>query len=573
MELLRRFLFILFFVFLYSIPSIYSQEDPLYGGTLVYATTSDPKSFNPIIAKETSTTEITGLLFEGLTRINGVTAEVEPNLARSWDISDDGLVWTFYLEKNVKWSDGEFFNADDVIFTFNNLIYNEQIPSSARDIFTISGQKIRIKKIDESTVRFILPARFAPFLMAMTQPILPEHKLKKYVEEESFDSAWGVNAEIGEIVGTGPFVLAKYLPMERVMLNKNPNYWKKNKDGKFLPFIERIVVLVVQNQDVELLKFNEGEIDYYAMRGSDYAILKPKEKMDSFTIYRPGPAFGSHFILFNQNTRKKGDGQTVIKPYKLRWFEDKTFRQAVSHAIDRQSLIDIVLSGLGIEQYGPMSPSAGFFYNEDVIRYPYNVEKAKEILEKGGYIDRNGDGFLEDKQGNTIEFGLMTNADNTVRTEIARIIRKDLQNIGMKVHLVGVEFNTLVSKLTATFDWECILLGLTGGIEPHFGKNVWNSRGHLHAWFPGQERPGTEWEKRIDDIFDQGVQEIDRKKRKLLYDEWQVIASSELPLIYTVLPERILAVRNKFGNLKPSAYGGVFHNLEEVYILPGKRKK
>ena len=140
----------------------------------------------------------------------------------------------------------------------------------------------------------------------------------------------------------------------------------------------------------------------------------------------------------------------------------------------------------------------------------------------------------------------------------------------MKVNFQALEFNTIVSKLTSTFDFDAVVLGLTGGIEPHFGKNVWDSNGGLHMWYPHQSQPATDWEKRVDKLFSLGVQELDSNKRKQYYDEFQLIISEQLPLIYTVLSSKLMAVKNKFGNLKPSNYGGVLHNIEELYI---KEKK
>ena len=213
-----------------------------------------------------------------------------------------------------------------------------------------------------------------------------------------------------------------------------------------------------------------------------------------------------------------------------------------------------------------MSPSAGFFYNPNVIKYDYDLDKAKTILAQAGFTDRNGDGVIEDSDGHPVEFNLITNSGSTERVQIASIIRHDLEKLGMKVNFVALEFNSLVSKVSASFDWEAMVLGLTGGIEPHFGKNVWASDGHLHLWHPLQKAPTTEWEKRLDAIFSQGVQELNEQKRKVLYDEFQMIVSKELPVIYTVLESNILAVRNKFENLKPTAYGGAWHNLDEIYI-------
>lgn len=533
---------------------------------MVLSSVSDPKSFNPILAKETSTTNIVAHIFDGLTRTNGVTLEVEPALARSWDMMADGLDWLFHLREDVTWADGVPFTADDVVFTFNDLIYNESIPNSMRDIFTVAGKRVRVERIDDYTVRFVLEIPFAPFLRALSTPILPKHLLEPAVRKGTFNSTWGVDAPVWQIVGTGPFKLSEFLSGQRVVLKRNPNYWKSDGEGRQLPYLDKLVFVIVSNQDIGFLKFQEGELDVYSLRGADYPLLKPKEARGDFTIYRTGPSYGNSFLVFNQNVSEHPEtGKRVIDAQKLDWFTNTRFRQAAAHAIDKKSIIDIVYNGLAVPQDSSMSPSEGYFYNPDVTHYEYDLEKAKNILAQEGFRDLDGDGFLEDPKGNTVEFSIFSNSGVTERVKMAEIIRKDLELLGMKVHLVLLEFNNLVSKLSASYDWDAMILGLTGGIEPHFGNNVWQSTGHLHLWYPRQSTPATPWEMRINEIFDAGVQEVKREKRKVLYDEWQQIVSDQLPLIYTVLAETIVAIRDRFGNVNPTPYGGALHNLEEIY--------
>ncbi len=533
---------------------------------MIASTTSDPKSFNDITAKETSTTLVTGHIFEGLTTINPFDLKIKPHLAESWETSPDGRTWIFYLRRDILWNDGQPFTAEDVVFTFNDLIYNPAIPSSARDIFTIDGQTFQVKKIDDYTVQFTLPVKFAPFLRGMTQSILPKHKLKKMVEEGKFAHSWGIDTDPKEIVGTGPFKLTEYKSGQRLVFERNPTYWKKSEAGDSLPYLDKIIYLIVQSQDVELLKFIDGELDYIDVRPMDYPFVKPSEREGNFTMYDIGPGFGTNFITFNQNS---GINPQTQKPFvnskKLSWFTNVNFRRAVAHAIDKKKIIEIVMNGLGYPQDSAMTPSAGFFYNPDVVNYEYDLEKARILLSEAGFVDRNADGVLEDKEGNNVEFNLYTNAGAEERTQIASLIRHDLTQLGMKVNFLTLEFNNLVGKLTSNFEWDAIIIGLTGGVEPHFGKNVWASDGGLHMWYPSQKSPATEWEKRIDEFFSQGVQELDENKRKAYYDEFQRIVSQQLPVIYTVLEPRLFAIRNKFGNLKPTTYG-IFHNLEEIYI-------
>ncbi|MDD3375325.1 MAG: ABC transporter substrate-binding protein [Candidatus Omnitrophica bacterium] len=556
-------------VFLCSVQVALAQDtvSDKYGGQLVFTTTSDPRSFNPVVAKENSTSAVIGYLFEGLTKTDGATLEVLPSLAKSWQVSDNGLVWTFYLREDVLWSDGVPFSADDVVFTFNELIYNDEIPTSSRDIFTIDGKKFEVKRISDHVVQFTLPMRFAPFLRSMGTSIMPKHALKSAVDDKTFSFTWGIDTPVDQIIGTGPYLLSLYQPGQRVVLKANPLYWGKSSEGERLPFIQRIIYLIVQNQDVALLKFLEGETDSCDVRGTDYPLLKPLEKEKNFTVYDLGATFGSNFIVFNQNPRvNPKTNKPFVDPIKLSWFQNLEFRKAVAHAIDKKRIVQIVMNDLGYPQYSAMNPSAGIFYNPNVLKYDYDLEKAKQILADAGFVDRNKDGIREDKDGNKVEFNLFTSSNSAERLQIAAIIRHDLEKIGLKVNFLGLEFNNLVAKLIGAYDWDAILIGLTGGIEPHFGKNVWVSNGQLHFWNPGQEQPQTQWEARVDEIFNLAVQELDDKARKPLYDEWQMIVSRELPLIYTVLGAGISAVRNKFENLNPTVYGGVFHNLEELYI-------
>ena len=385
-----------------------------------------------------------------------------------------------------------------------------------------------------------------------------------------FNYTWGIDTNPREIVGTGPFKLTIYDPGQRLVFERNIHYWKRSEEGAQLPYLSKMITLIVQSPDVQLAKFVEGTLDVYGLRGMDYPYLKPYEQKKDFIVIDLGPDTGSQFIFFNQNGDiNENTGKNFIEPYKLKWFQNVKFRKAVAHAIDKKRIIEIVKNGLGYPQYSSMGPGSGFFHNPNTTKYEYNLETAREILKDEGYLDQDGDGYLEDKEGNRLEFSLYTNEGE--RVQLAAIIAHDLEQIGLKVNFKVLEFNTLVSKLTSTFEWDAIVLGLTGGIEPHFGQNVWRSDGGLHMWHPRQKEPATKWEKRIDELFSLGVQELDEDKRKVYYDEFQQIVSDKLPLIYTVLGARLTAVRNKFGNLQPTNFGGVLHNIEEIYILEDKR--
>lgn len=538
------------------------------GGEIVLSTFSDPKSFNPITSTEMTTSEFTSYIYEGLVRQNGVTLLPEPNLADSWRVEKEGLLWTFHIRPGVLWSDGVPFSAYDVAFTFNSLIYNKAInPNSSRDIFLINGKKIVVKAIDSATVTFALPFPYAPFLRALTQEILPEHRYATFVRKGTFPTELSLKTPPNQMVGTGAFLLESYLSSQKVVFKRNPNYWKTDSAGNHLPYLERVVYTIVGDQNAELLQFKRGEIDFLSAKGEDFPGLKKDEATANYTVYRLGPATGSNFLIFNQSQDiDKVTGKPYVDSIKSVLFRNVKFRKAIAHALDKQNMIRIVMNGLGYPQWSPMTPAEGYFFNDNVTEYSYDIALAKKMLAAEGYEDRNGDGTLEDRAGHPLEFSFVTNSGNVVRGKIAEIIRKDLETLGCNVHFQVLEFNSLIQKIdNPPYEWDAVLLGLTGGVEPHFGRNVWHSSGTLHMWYPRQKHPATPWEAAIDSLFDQGVKEIGTEKRKAIYDEWQAIVADKLPMIYTVLPERILCIQNKFGNLNPTLNGGLLHNLEYFY--------
>jgi peptide/nickel transport system substrate-binding protein len=537
-----------------------------YGGTLVRTSISDPKTFNPVVAKETSSTTITGYIFEGLVEENGLTTEVEPALAESWEFSSDGLVWTFRLRRGVRWFDGRPFTADDVVFTFNDLIYNEKIATSARDILTIDGEKLKVEKVDTYTVKFTLPKPFAPLLRSIGQEIMPKHLLADAAMSGNFDATWGVSTPPSQIVGTGPFIMKEYRPSDRVILEKNPNWWKIDRAKNKLTYIDRVVVLIVPDVDTDMLKFQSGETHVFGLSGRQYPVLKPKERDGNYTVYdKIGATFGTNFLVFNQNPGKSPEtGKPFVDPVRLKWFTNKKFRQAMAHLIDKESMVENIYNNLAYNQISAVSQPAKFFYNSDVKTYEYNIERAKGLLAEAGFRMRGSQ--LVDPDGNPVEFTMATNAGNIEREKIGTIIKEDMESVGIKVNFTPIQFNKLVEQLTATYDWEAIIIGLTGGVEPHNGRNVWHSSGQLHMWNPVQEKPATAWEARVDEIFDRAATIMDQNKRRELYNEYQEIIAEEAPLIYTVAPAALYAVRNTLENVVPTAYGGSLHNLEQIFF-------
>ena len=536
------------------------------GGTYTYSTISEPLTFNLALANDTGSTGYLGYLFEGLTETSWLTNEVEPALAESWEHSDDGLTWTFHLRQDVQWHDGQPFTAHDVDFTFNRIIYNDDIPASSRSTFNFrfldeeSGEwqeaEMTVAALDDYTVRFVLPVPFAPFLRFMGTAIYPRHILEQYVDDGTFADTWDIDTDPAAIIGTGPFTIERYDPGERVVLQRNPNYWLQDAAGNRLPYLDTIKAIIVPDLETELVMFQAGETDSHGVLGEEFADLKPLETEGNFTIYRRGPTFGTRFLAFNMNPGRNPDtGELYLSPEKLEWFRNTQFRRAVAHSVNKDALINDVRQGLAYPQWAYVSPAAGDFHNPNVRRYDYSLAKANEILDDIGWVDTDGDGIREDSAGNEMAFTLVTIIDNSVIARVGRIVQQDLQGIGIKADFKLVEFGDLVDQLVSSYDWEAMIIGLSGSSDPHSGINVWHSNGGLHLWYPNQPQPATDWEAEIDDLYIRASQELDHAKRVALYHRAQEIVAENVPLVFTTYTERLTAVRNVFGNTTATLYG------------------
>jgi len=544
--------------------------------TLILSVLSDPKTFNYVLSKESP--NIFSLTYEGLITENPLTGKKEPQQAESWTISEDHLRLTFKLRADLKWSDGQPLTVDDVIFTYNDIYLNPEIPFNGRDGLRV-GQKQtlpKVRKINAQQVEFTISEPFAPFLDAASYPILPKHILEKFSKGKGQDgrpkflSIWGVDTPAEQIVVNGPYKLKNYQTNERLIFEKNPYYWKKG-----LPHIQQVVWSIVESTDTSLIQFRSGGLDSIAVSPDYFSLLKREEKKGNFTIYNGGPAYGTSFISFNLNQGSR-NGKPLVDPIKSRWFNTLEFRQAVAYAIDRERMINNVFRGLGEVQDSDISKQSPF-YDKNLKGYQYNIEKAKSLLLSKGF-KYNEKQELFDSQGNRVNFSLITNAGNKIREAMGAQIKQDLEKIGIKVDFSPINFNVLVDRLSNSLDWDCFLLGFTGGNEPNDGANVWFTDGSLHS-FNQKPQPGaqpiqgqifTDWEKQIANLYIQGAKELDFEKRKAIYNKTQQIISQYLPYIYLVNPYSMTAMSNRIEGVKYSALGGGFWNIEKLQLADKK---
>jgi peptide/nickel transport system substrate-binding protein len=548
---------------------------------LVTSILSDPKTFNAALSSESP--NIFGYTYEGLLTQNPIDGKIEGALAKSWEISPDKTKITFTMREGLKWSDGEPLTVDDVVFTYNDIYLNQDIPTDTRDVLRVGKDRKlpTVKKIDNTRVEFSVPEPFRPFLLSTGSSILPAHILEKSVKTKNKDgkleflSKWGVDTPPEELIVNGPYKLERYDTSQRIIFRRNPYYWRKDAQGKPQPYIERIIWQIVESTDTSLLQFRSGDLDSIGVSPDYFSLLKVQEKQGNFKIYNGGPSSSTSFISFNLNKGKRND-KLLVDPIKSKWFNNVQFRQAVAYAIDRQTMLNNTFRGLGTPQNSPISVQSPYFLSPEkgLKVYKYNPEKAKELLIQGGF-KYNEKNLLVDDQGNEVRFALLTNAGNKIRESMGSQIKQDLSKIGIQVDFTPLAWNTFIDKLSNTLDWDACLIGLTGGLEPNDGANVWSPEGGLHM-FNQKPQAGqkpivgwevADWEKKINELYIQGAQEFDEAKLKEIYGESQQLTQEYLPFIYLVNSYSLSAIRNRFQGIQFSALGGAFWNIHEIKVI------
>lgn len=542
-----------------------------FGGAMVLSTIGEgPKTFNPFNTKDATSAVMAEKMFDGLVATRPDNGDVVPKLAKSFAISPDGKVYTVKLRKGITWSDGKPITADDVVFTWNKIILAGLGNTSTRDSVLIDGELPKVTKLDDYTVEFTMKKPLAPFLRILSASIAPKHVFEPVVKKGAkyFDSFWSTTTPPKDFIISGAFKLKEYVPAQRVVFERNPNYYEINLKGEKLPYLDRVIYLIVGDLNNEILKFEAKELDVIGLRGSNVGRYKEREKKSDFVIYNIGPDTGTMFVTVNMNRRKDEKGKYYVSPQKQVWFNDKNFRNALDWAIDRQSLVNNIANGLAAPLFTAESLNSIYLNKKLAGGHPQDINKAKEYLKKSGFYLKKG--VLYDKFNHKVEFDLYTNAGNTEREAIGVMIKQDLEDLGMTVNFKPIEFNSLVNKLVNSYDTDLVIMGLTGSpLEPHNGKNVWYSNGSLHMFNQRPSGPVYDkfpWEAKLDKIFDEASLKVKFADRKKLYDEYQQIIYDEKPIIYLYSSVRVIAIRKKFKNIFPSPLAGVADNLDEIYI-------
>ena len=504
---------------------------------------------------------LTHQMFDPLVTFNLATYEIIPALAASWEVSEDGLVYTFHLRQGVTWHDGVPFSADDVVFTFEQIVTNPEARAgdAAQFTFNVDGveRKVTFAALDEHTVRMTLPVPSPVFILQIRSfPIMPKHKLLHLSVEggaqpADINNAWPTDGPLTDIVGTGPFMMAEYVPGQLVRLVRNPNYWMVDAAGTPLPYLDMLEYLIVRGTEAQAAQFLAGNVDQLNIGGAQFPDFKSRELAgEPFRVVASVALFGATpHLAFNFN---------AADPELAQLFANVEFRRAMEHAVDRLRIIEDVYNGLATLPGMGTAPADATFH-EDVtgLMRMFDLEAAGAGLEALGLVDTNNDGVRNISPTRELEFSLTYGSDSRVWTDLATIIQSDFAQAGVRVHLRGVPVAQLLATGLAG-DFEAIMIGFGDQPDPELRKPIWQPGGALYYWHRATQpaEPGgqpnfdamADWERRIWEIFDQGSRMVDHEARVELYREWQRLGAEFLPVIVIAKPNSIGAVHDRVAN-------------------------
>jgi peptide/nickel transport system substrate-binding protein len=510
------------------------------GGELRFCLRSEPKTFDPLKVEDDASESVRYLTGGVLLRMNRQTQALEPELAQSWEVSKDGRQIVFKLRTGIAFSDGTPFSVEDVAYTVQQLM-DPALHSPTGDAFRSGSGNVDTKIISPAQISITFPAAVAGLDRLFDQvAIVSAHSPKK------------------EMAVLGPFVVADYKAGSSVLLKRNPNYWKSDAQGRKLPYLDSIELDVQPNRDVEMLRFKRGEIDLINALDSEYydklATTSPQQVHDA------GPSLDSEQVWFNEVAK------APIPGYKRTWFHSANFRRAISQAINREDLSRVVLRGHAQPAVGPVSPANKFWFNAKLKPEAYSPDAALKTLQADGFHLENG--VLKDREGNAVVFSIITNSGNKYREHMAVMIQEDLQKIGVHVNVVTLDFPSLIARMTQTFDYEAILLGLTNvDLDPNGEMNLWLSSSENHQWNPQQRTPETAWEAEIDKLMRAQASSADLQKRKEAFDRVQEIVYEQAPFIFLINKNSLSAVSTSVHGASPVIlHPQTFWNAERLTV-------
>lgn len=531
------------------------------GGSITYATVDMPTTFNPFTVRILSNSKVINLTLPSLVTFNGATLQYECFLCSDFEINEDGLSVEYTLREGVSWSDGNPITAEDVL-TSITLHSSPDINSNLIGSFALGGEPVIWEQTGERTLRQTLPQVDAAALDLAIFPIVPGHIFGPAWEEGGAQAVlglWDVNESIENLVSGGPFMIREYKINEELTLVRNPNYFVVDEFGTQLPYLDRLIYIGASDPNAVLNAFLSGETHIYSAELID-GILSISDAIDSGRINAvllPNAAASANPSTLHANFQNTDEFKTEL-------FRDVRFRRAISHLVDRQSIIDLALGGLGTPLYGPFSSGNTRFYNEEAFvegetMFPYDPEAAAELLAELGFTSRNAAGMLQDDQGRTISFVILANASEPVQRVAGQIITEDMREAGISVTVSIVDTGSVINPArrnfdedgNRSFDWMFTNFGATA--DPPTRRNLYHLNGTGRVWnmpLPGASEPAhpEEFEVRLHELTEAALQTYDEAERYEIYTELQRVAGANLPLVYLYTPALSFARMEQVGN-------------------------
>ncbi len=507
------------------------DTQPAYGDLLVDSSLGDASNLIPMLASDSASHEVAGLIYNGLVKYDK-NYNIVPDLASSWDIENEGKLLRFHLRTDVTWHDGEKFDAHDVMFTYETII-DPKTPTAYAGKYKLVKQA---RLIDDYTIEFTYDKPLAPALISWGAiQMLPEHLLK------------GTDITTSPLtrapVGTGPFKFKAWETGAKISLERNEHYF----DGK--PYIAGITYRIIPDQNTQFMELKAGNIDIMGLSPLQYL-----RQTDT-------PGFQKMYAKYNY----LADGYTYLG-FNLRRapFDNYRIRQAIAYAIDKREIIKGVLLGLGEEATGPYKPGTPW-YNPGVARYPYEPAKALAILKEFGYIDHDGDGII-DKDGKPFSFSIITNQGNPLREKTAQIIQQRLKSVGIEVKIRIIEWTVFLKEYVDPGNFDAVILGWNILQDPDL-YNVWHSSSAVKGGLNFVGYKNAE----VDDLMEQGRHTFDNDQRRKYYFRIQEIMAEEQPYVFLYVPYSLPVVSSRFKGIEP-APAGITYNLDKWYV-PGHLQK
>jgi len=493
------------------------------GGELRFCLQGEPKTFNPLLVEDDPSEVIRYLTGGVLIRINRLTQEIEPDLAVSWTIDQGGRRITFQIRPGLTFSDGTPFTAEDVAQTMR-MVMDPDLHAPVGDSFRAGTGKADIVVSGPLKVSIRFPAVVSGM-------------------ERLFDQVAVMSARspAKEAAVLGPFYVASYKAGSEVLLKRNPHYWKHDAQGRALPYLDSIRLSIQQNRTMEMVRFTRGELHLINSLAPDtfekLAAEAPAAVRDI------GPSLESELLWFNQAP------QAPLPEYKKAWFQSTAFRRAMLAATNRDDLCRVVYHNHATPAVGPISPANRHWYNSALKPVPFDRAAALRLLAQDGFVLK--DGVLRDRQGNPVEFSVITNAGNQARARMAAMIQQDWSAIGIRLNVVTLDFAALIERITKSFNYEACMLGTANvDLDPNLQMNIWLSSAANHQWNPEQKTPATPWEAEIDRLMRAQASAVNGAQRKRDFDRVQAIAWEQAPFLYLLNKNTLIAVSPSLHNVK-----------------------